>query len=217
MTRRINLNLAEHASGDIGNAVVGRQPVVQKCVVRLDQIEHAPIVLQHIPKQKFRFQLKRLTQVVIEVGKEAEVAGAFGEAAFERAWARLGGRLLGHVGAYEFDYRERTIGEIEVKTKPRSVRPEPHYQAGVAVANLEFQHPSAFVFVSLYPKAEAPFFRYEEAWIVGWMSDAEFRERSVLVPKGSTMGGGGASFRDMRDVDLAQLRPIEELILAGYP
>jgi hypothetical protein len=151
------------------------------------------------------------------LGKEAEVAGAFGEAAFERAWARLGGGLLEHVGSYEFDYRERTIGEIEVKTKPRSVRPEPHYQAGVAVANLEFQHPSAFVFVSLYPKAEGPFFRYEEAWIVGWMSDAEFRERSVLVPKGSTMGGGGASFRDMRDVDLAQLRPIEELILAGYP
>jgi hypothetical protein len=151
------------------------------------------------------------------LGKEAEVAGAFGEAAFERAWARLGGSLLEHVGAYEFDYRERTIGEIEVKTKPRSVRPEPHYQAGVAVANLEFQHPSAFVFVSLYPKAEGPFFRYEEAWIVGWMSDAEFRGRSVLVPKGSTMGGGGASFRDMRDVDLAQLRPIEELILAGYP
>ena len=146
------------------------------------------------------------------LGREAEVAGAFGEAAFERAWARLGGSLLEHVGAYEFDYREKAIGEIEVKTKPRSVRPESHYQAGVAVANLEFQHPSAFVFVSLYPKAEGPFFRYEEAWIVGWMGDAEFRERSVLIPKGSTMGGGRASFRDMRDVDLSQLRPLEDLV-----
>jgi hypothetical protein len=146
------------------------------------------------------------------LGKEAEVAGAFGEAAFERAWSRLGGLDLEHVGGYEFDYRHREIGRIEIKTKPRTVRPEAEYQAGVAVANLEFQHPEAFVFVSLYPKAEAPFFRYEEAWIVGWLSDQEFRERSVLVPKGSTMGGGGTSFRDMRDVNLSQLRPIEDLV-----
>lgn len=146
------------------------------------------------------------------LGKESKVAGAFGEAAFERAFHRLGGQLLEHVGAYEFDYRHLALGRIEVKTKPRSVRPEAHYQAGVAEESLEFQHPEAFVFVSLYPKAEGPFFRYEEAWIVGWMSDAEFRERSVLIPKGSTMGGGGASFRDMRDVDLSQLRPLEDLV-----
>ena len=149
------------------------------------------------------------------LGKEAEVAGAFGEAAFERAFHRLGGQLLEHVGAYEFDYRHGVIGKIEVKTKPRSVRPEAKYQAGVAEANLEFQRPEAFVFVSLYPKAEGPFFRYEEAWIVGWLSDAEFRERSVFVPKGSEMGGGGLSFRDMRDVNLSQLRPLEELVSAS--
>lgn len=149
------------------------------------------------------------------LGKEAEVAGAFGEASFERAFHRLGGQLLEYVGAYEYDYRQAAIGKIEVKTKPRSVRPEAHYQAGVAVANLDFQRPEAFVFVSLYPKAEGPFFRYEEAWIVGWLSDAEFRERSVLVPKGSEMGGGGLSFRDMRDVDLSQLRPLEELVSAS--
>lgn len=149
------------------------------------------------------------------LGKESKVAGAFGEAAFERAFHRLGGQLLEHVGAYEFDYRHLALGRIEVKTKPRSVRPEAHYQAGVAEESLEFQHPEAFVFVSLYPKAEAPFFRYEEAWIVGWMSDAEFRERSVLIPKGSEMGGGGLSFRDMRDVDLSDLKPIEELVGAS--
>lgn len=149
------------------------------------------------------------------LGREAEVAGAFGEAAFERAWQRLGGQLLEHVGAYEFDYRQRDVGTIEVKTKPRSVRPEEKYQAGVAMANLEFQHPGAFVFVSLYPKAEAPFFRYEEAWIVGWLSDAEFRDRSVYVPKGSEMGGGGLSFRDMRDVNISQLNPLESLVSAS--
>ena len=149
------------------------------------------------------------------LGKEARVAGAFGEAAFERAFHRLGGQLLEHVGAFEYDYRHVNFGTIEVKTKPRSVRPEAKYQAGVAEESLDFQRPEAFVFVSLYPKAEAPLFRYEEAWIVGWLSDAEFRERSVYVPKGSEMGGGGLSFRAMRDVDLSQLKPIEDLVSAS--
>ena len=35
------------------------------------------------------------------------------------------------------------------------------------------------------------------------------------MPKGSEMGGGGLSFRDMRDVDLSQLRPLEELVSAS--
>jgi hypothetical protein len=82
-------------------------------------------------------------------------------------------------------------------------------------ARVEAKRPEAFVFVSLYPKAEAPLFRYEEAWIVGWLSDADFRERSVYVPKGSEMGGGGLSFRAMRDVDLSQLKPIEDLVSAS--
>lgn len=147
-----------------------------------------------------------------DLGKEAEVAGAFGEAAFEEAWQRLGGVDLVHVGAFDHDYRHETIGRMEVKTKPRSVRPEPNYQASVSLENLDRQHPEVWIFVSLFPKATAPFFRYEEGWIVGWMSDAEFRETSVLIPKGSTMGGGGASFRDMRDVDISQLRPLQELV-----
>jgi len=119
------------------------------------------------------------------------------------------------VGAFEYDYRHVNFGTIEVKTKPRSVRPEAKYQAGVAEESLDFQRPEAFVFVSLYPKADAPLFRYEEAWIVGWLSDAEFRERSVHVPKGSEMGGGGLSFRAMRDVDISQLNPLESLVSAS--
>lgn len=147
-----------------------------------------------------------------DLGKEAEVAGAFGEAAFEEAWQRLGGVDLVHVGTYDHDYRHEAIGRLEVKTKPRSVRPLPEYQASVSLENLERQHPEAWIFVSLFPKATAPYFRYEEAWIVGWLGDADFRERSYLVPKGSEMGDGSPSYRDMRDVNLSDLRPISELV-----
>jgi len=150
-----------------------------------------------------------------DLGKEAEVAGAFGEAAFEVAWQRLGGRDLVHVGTYDHDFRHDAVGRLEVKTKPRSVRPLATYQASVSLKNLERQHPEAWVFVSLFPKATAPFFRYEEAWIVGFLKDEEFRERSYLVPKGSQMGDGSSSFRDMRDIDLCDLNPIEDLISAS--
>lgn len=146
------------------------------------------------------------------LGREAEVAGAFGEAAFETAWRRLGGRDLVHVGTFDHDYRHEAVGRLEVKTKPRSVRPRAEYQASVSLENLELQTPEAWIFASLYPKADAPYFRYEEAWIVGWLWDAEFRERSYLVPRGSEMGDGTPSFRDMRDIDLANLRPLEDLV-----
>lgn len=146
------------------------------------------------------------------LGKEAEVAGAFGEAAFERAMHRLGDRDLRHIGIVDHDFEHPVLGSIEIKTKPRSVRPRADYEASVAVANFAYQAPDRFVFVSLYPKVSGPYYRYEEAWVVGWEYRTEYLRKSVLIPKGSEMGGGGLSFRDMRNLELSDLQPLEDLV-----
>jgi hypothetical protein len=150
------------------------------------------------------------------LGKEAEVAGAFGEAAFERMMQRYGDKDLRHVGIVDHDFEHRVLGSLEVKTKPRSVRPRASYEASIAVANLSYQEPDRYVFVSLYPKAAGPYYRYEQAWIVGWEHREEYLRKAYLVPKGSEMGGGRQSFRDMLNLEIADLQPIEDLVREGF-
>ena len=58
---------AEAAAVDVGNAVVLRETLVEKGVVRPDQIEHAAILAQHAVEKELGFLPERLAQVVIEV------------------------------------------------------------------------------------------------------------------------------------------------------
>jgi hypothetical protein len=150
------------------------------------------------------------------LGEEALVAGAFGEAAFERALSILGLPAPAYVGYQRkpWDFEGEPFGTVDVKTKPRSVPPQGTYEAGIAVEQLaKEEKPAILAFVSLYPKASRPGYYYEEAWIVGYMPTERFERFSYLVPEGSPMGNGTSkSWRDMRDVKLAQLWPIEWLV-----
>lgn len=150
------------------------------------------------------------------LGEEALVAGAFGEAAFERALELLELPKPEYVGDQRlpWDFIVEDHGRVDVKTKPRSVPPRIDYEAGIAAEQLAKPDlPDLFVFVSLYPKAARPGYHYEEAWIVGYMPVERFKRFSWLVPEGSPMGNGTSkSWRDMHDVKLGQLWPIEWLI-----
>ena len=64
---------AEAAAVDIGNPVVPGQPLVEKGVVRPDQIEHAAILAHHAVEEELGLLPERLTQVVIEVREETRV------------------------------------------------------------------------------------------------------------------------------------------------
>ena len=57
----------------VRNTVVLCQPFIQERIVRVEQIEHRPVVPQDALEQQFRFPLQRLTQVVVEIGKEVGV------------------------------------------------------------------------------------------------------------------------------------------------
>ncbi len=49
------------------------QPLIQKCVVRIDQTQHAAVTLNHVAKQLFGLTTKRLPQIVVKVGKQSQI------------------------------------------------------------------------------------------------------------------------------------------------
>src|SRR4029077_13283612 len=64
---------AEAAAVDIRNPVVPGQALIQKGVVRLDQFEHAAILVQHVAEKELGLLAERLTEIFIEVRIETLV------------------------------------------------------------------------------------------------------------------------------------------------
>ena len=63
----------ESAAVDVRDPVVLRQAFVEVRVVRLDQVEHAAILMQNALEGEFGFPPECLPQVVVEIGKQAHV------------------------------------------------------------------------------------------------------------------------------------------------
>ena len=65
---------------DVRHAVVPRQPLVQERVVRVEQIQDAPVLDHDALEEHLRFALQRLPQVVVEVREDVlvRVAGSSG-------------------------------------------------------------------------------------------------------------------------------------------
>ena len=64
---------AKAAAVDIWNPVVLREALIEKGIVRSDQIEHAAIVSQHAVEKELGLLPERLTKIVIEVGEQTRV------------------------------------------------------------------------------------------------------------------------------------------------
>ncbi len=69
----VELDAAEPAAVDVRYAIVPRQPLVQKRVVRGDQLGDAAVASQHMFEQPLGFLPHRLPQVVVKIGKEPHV------------------------------------------------------------------------------------------------------------------------------------------------
>ena len=58
---------------DMGDAVMLGEALVEEGVVRLEQIEHAPVLAKHALDEKLRFLPEGLAQIVVEVREQAQV------------------------------------------------------------------------------------------------------------------------------------------------
>lgn len=89
---------------------------------------------------------------------------------------------------YEFDVLNRNGHKIDVKTKSRTVDPQPHHVATVSGHRL--QNCDRYVFCSTNK-------RTEKLWIIGGIDAAEFMHRATFHRKGEVdpTGNGQWTFR----------------------
>ena len=68
-----SVDAAEARAVDVRDAVVLREPLVQPGVVRLQQVEHAAVLAQHLLEEQLGLAAEGLAQVVVEVGEQPPV------------------------------------------------------------------------------------------------------------------------------------------------
>jgi hypothetical protein len=145
-------------------------------------------------------------------GKEANVVGCLGEVVVEQ--------LLNENGI-EFSNQFSTSHDlmlpdgrtVEIKTKDRTVRPQPHYDCTRPAYNVDHQTANFFVFVSLYRPSrdkKGHVNDYTEAHVVGAIGRVKFDRLAKFWRKGETDPSNGTRFwTDCYNVYISQLRPIE--------
>src|SRR5947199_384298 len=65
----------ETAAVHVRNPVMLRQPFVQECIVRPEEVEHTAVLAHDTLEKEFRFLAERLAQIVIKIRKETQVRG----------------------------------------------------------------------------------------------------------------------------------------------
>lgn len=121
------------------------------------------------------------------------IVGALGEVVFER-WLEHHGVRFDWLADTQYDYR--ISGEtVEVKTKDRTVKPLPHYEASVPDYNVEHQRPDWYAFLSLQRKrGTAGLSAYRWAYIVGIIRATEYHALAVRRETGEIDPDNGTQF-----------------------
>lgn len=140
-----------------------------------------------IEKKIFKDQFKRAEELYnfqklpgSFTGGKGNLAGAIGEIVIYDFFYS-GGRDVKHEGTKDFDL---LIDEykVDVKTKRRNVKPKPNYLCSVADWNTT-QKCDFYFFVSLN-------LIYKKAYLMGYISPADFYEKAFFLKKGESDGQG---------------------------
>lgn len=154
------------------------------------------------------------------IGSPANFVGALGEILVE-TWFEDNKILYIYEGDKKIaDYRllfgeegDRYERSVEIKTKDRTVPPKSYFAASVAADSLSHQHPDWFVFVSLYRPVRAgrlTIDRFTEGYIVGCISDREFREKAIFWREGD-IDDGMTIRKDCYNLQFSELKDIAEI------
>jgi hypothetical protein len=145
---------------------------------------------------------------------KANQVGALGEVVFE---AFLEHYNIPFTASYKTTEDIKVFGDtIDIKTKDRTVYPQPEYDCTVPLYNHEHQRPSRYVFVSLLRNATDTgenIERFSAAYLVGWctldrMEQGKIWEEDEVDPRNGTK-----FWTRCKNVYISDLRPMTELVL----
>ena len=139
--------------------------------------------------------------------EEANLVGFIGEIVVT-AWLKDRGitvRRVNEIG-HDLEVLDHTGQRLrcDVKTKDRTVFPEPHHEATVPRYVFDEQVPDFYVFASLHRPWSGDKLGFTHADIVGWISRPRFEKECYLVPKG-TQPNGARIWTEMFNVRIERL------------
>lgn len=115
---------------------------------------------------------------------DANTAGRYGELIFQEVF---GGRIADH---YEYDVVYNGL-EIDVKTKRRTVKAKPEYEASIADWNPD-QDADLYYFMSVRTGAvESP---YRHVDLLGYIRPSEYHQKATFHEKGDEDPDNGFTF-----------------------
>lgn len=143
----------------------------------------------------------------------ANYVGALGEVVIEQ-W--LVSEAIGFLDVRELkthDYELLDGASFDVKTKDRTVRPEPHHECSVPAYNHEYQRPSGFVFVSLQRSRDTTGpARFHTAYVLGGQSYRYLQQHGVHWATGAVDPRNGTQFwTACINIEIRELAPPERL------
>jgi hypothetical protein len=104
-------------------------------------------------------------------------------------------------------------GTIDVKTKERTVVPQPHYDCTAPDYNKEVQLPDWYLFVSLLSDKTRGTGRFKRGWVLGTISREDFYAQAKVWDAGETDGSNGWSASiTCRNVPISALRPPKQIL-----
>ena len=145
--------------------------------------------------------------------RAANEVGCIGEVAFEHV---LHERRI-PFARISSTQQDLTIfgASVDVKTKDRTVPPQPHYECSVPIYNHEHQRPQLYVFISLQRDKDLPLDRIERfqtAHILGFATLKQVDAGRVWRQGEIDEDNGTEFWTDCLNLRVDELRPIEELL-----
>jgi len=146
-------------------------------------------------------------------GFQANQVGCIGEVVTELLLKKMGMPVK---TVYRTSHDLEVNGKwTEVKSKDRAVSPRSTDECSVALYNMAVQHPDLYVFLSLQhknsPKDSVDIMRFHTAWVVGYATAEDLKEKGEFRAAGSVEPNGMRFFTDSRNISIENLRPIRQL------
>lgn len=133
---------------------------------------------------------------------EGNVAGRFGEMVFTEVF---GGNIADH---YDYDIAYNGLS-VDIKTKRRTVKAQPHYEASIADFNPD-QDADIYYFMSVRcGDVKEP---YKFVDLLGYLPTKEYHEKATFHQVGEKDPSNGFTFSaDCWNVEYRELKRIDEL------
>ena len=160
-------------------------------------LDTAQLHVHHIDDATRARASRRLAEMDVYAGSHrgpaANLVGALGEIAFE-LWLERHGVSYEWLADTRYDYRvgSRHI-TVEVKTKDRTRRPRPEYEASVPDYNVEHQRPDWYAFFSLL-RAQGTADGFTDAYYVGALPADAYHRIATFMREGQVDPRNGTRF-----------------------